>query len=565
MTQNGSSPPPTVRQDSLPATESRYDGALVNALTGLGTEEDRTNYTVVNPNSRLHWKLSKEQKESLAANRTINRICSIYPSQSLRKGWTVKLDKEKENLVDKFNEYCDGSRKSLKTGIGIKKNLQRALYLARVYGGSCLVMLIDDGLPPEEPVDETRIRSIKGLVPLDRYKIRPVLDTWNPDEPDYFELTIAPGQLKLYEDLKDKVKPDRSRRQFFYRIHPSRVCQFHGVPIPPDLMLDNDGWGMSIPEALFRAFSCYEESQTAALGSLQAHEVFTYRMAGLLDMLAKGKEAALKSRLRLLMNNISSLKGMALDRDKEEASYTTRNVQGMADLAKGFEDRLIAESDVSHTYLFGRSPSGLGATGESEEKTDVKKFEAYQEDEIIPALDQLFKMVWLAKDGPSKGKIPDGWTYSMNPMIEVSPEQRANLWSLLSNTHSTYQSLGVILTEEIREALKNDKENSLNIVFNDELFKKNQAEAEMGAFDFSQMGGDPAAAEAPPPEGEIPPEQQAINPETGEPLPTEPMTTDSRLDSVYLQVIQEAESKFKSIDSPYVAHWISKRLKQIRS
>lgn len=527
----------------------RLDGALLNVLSGLGdAKHDRSMHTVVSPRSRLTWRLTKEQKEALIGVRIINRICSVFPSHALRRGWKLNIEGDKDNLIRGFDDYCD--RLKLKT------KMRRFLTLARQYGGAVLVIVADDGRKPSEPLDKDKIRTIEKLVPLDCYKIRPVLDSWEPLEPDAYELLLSPRSLAQFSEVKDAEHRFSMGSYVGYKIHPSRVLRADGIEIPTDLMLDNDGWGKSIPEDLQSSYNAWESAYNGVLNSLLDHDVFVMKIQGLFDKLAvTGGETAIYNRMNALKMGKSVLKGLAIDRDREDASYVTRNVQGISDTFGVLENRLIGDSEVSHAYLFGRSPSGLGATGESEERQDAKKFQLYQEDEVVPCLDTLFDLIWRAKDSPTKGKVPENWTYEMNSLIDPNPQDEATLESTKSTTLSTYQQIGAVMVEEIREGLKNSEKN-IGVVWDDKLWDKKKQEEELGAFDFGGGVSPEAAAEIPP---EVPLEAAA------EEVPPEEMVTDSAYDNkeAYAQAYAETRKKFKVFPSAYADYWLAKRYQQL--
>lgn len=522
---------------------TRQDGALINVLSGMGDpRHDRSTYTSVNARSRLTWRLTKEQKEALIAVRIINRICAIYPSQALRRGWKLNVEGDKDDVVRGFEDYCD--RLKLKTKV------RRFLTLARQYGGAVLVIVADDGRKPSEPLNKDGIRSIQKLVPLDCYKIRPVLNSWEPLEPDAYELLLSPKTFEQFSEVKGLGSNTGVPGYMGYPIHPSRILRCDGVEIPSDLMIENDGWGKSIPEDIQGSYTAWESAFNGVLNSLLDHDVFVMKIEGLFEKLAQtGGEGQVANRLHALKMGKSILKGLAIDRDKEDATYVTRNVQGISDTFGVLENRLIGDSEVSHAYLFGRSPSGLGATGESEERQDAKKFQLYQEDEVVPHLDLLFDLIWRAKDSPTKGQVPKNWSYEMNSLIDPNPQDEATLESTKSTTLSTYQSIGAILVEEIREGLKNEDKN-IGVVWDDKLWNKKKEEEETGGFDFG--GGMPA--EEPPPE-EVPPEEQQV------------VQQDSAYENkeAYAIAYSEARKKFKVFPSAYSNHWLDKRYRELNA
>ena len=65
----------------------------------------------------------------------------------------------------------------------IKPLFRRVLELSRLLGGAGIVMGIDDGRPPEEPVDLASIRAIRWLKPVDRRFLSIVMRETDPERP----------------------------------------------------------------------------------------------------------------------------------------------------------------------------------------------------------------------------------------------------------------------------------------------------------------------------------------------------------------------------------------------
>ena len=84
----------------------------------------------------------------------------------------------------------------------------------------------------------------------------------------------------------------------------------------------------------------------------------------------------------------SIYRGYAIDAEKEELSFVGRQFGGVAEILEKLRIDVIAASGIPHTLLFGQSPSGLGATGRSEERDFAKTCHHYQEQKLSQASDE---------------------------------------------------------------------------------------------------------------------------------------------------------------------------------
>lgn len=460
---------------STSTQQARFDGALLNSLTGLGVEgRDRTLATTIK-STRL--KLEKEKKESLFAIRILRKICSVFPTEAVRKGWVVKLGGQSKDpkIISDFNLY--------QTKLQVKKYFAWAKILANAYDGAVIVINVEDGQSPDQPIRRDRIRSVKALYVLDRYKIKPELVSSDPQNPDYYSITMPVGATTQFKDEMQGLGAE-------YRIHPSRIIRFDGVDLLPDQMLDNEGWGGSVLEQVWDAYKLWESTHQSIAQIVQNYDVMIYGLKGLSQIIANGNERQIKTRLSSLQQTNSILGGIAIDSDSESLNSYSRNVSGLPQVGDIFRDRLIGESEVSHTFLFGESPSGLGATGESEEKTDAKKVHAFQEEVYRPRLEYLAELIWLAKDGPTKGRIPDDWRLDFVSLLDEKQQDIIDARGSQANTDRTYLDSAVLLPEEIRQSRFGGSEYSYETVLDERLWEQKQQEQQNQFAGFGGFGED---------------------------------------------------------------------------
>ena len=86
-------------------------------------------------------------------------------------------------------------------------------------------------------------------------------------------------------------------------------------------------------------------------------------------MLAVDNCKQVEQRANILNLSKSSLNTMIIDSEESYEKITT-NISGISDIVDRFMLALSAVSGIPITLLFGRSPSGLNATGEA----DIRNF-----------------------------------------------------------------------------------------------------------------------------------------------------------------------------------------------
>lgn len=481
----------------------RYDGIIQNALTGMGDPGfDKTMGFQVAFNQR---RLAQAELEYLYENNWIIRnVVDLYPVEATRRWVEITMggkDSDRKR-IEEFDQY--------QNALGLRETVKKACKWARLYGGAAIVQIMEDGRPMHEPVNFKNIRTIRKYIVLDRYKIRPYLlaDT-DPENPDFYELVLPPRIARAMR--KELGQEDWINAGAL--IHHSRVIPFHGIELPPDVLERREGWGGSIIDSIFDTFTRYESSNTSVSNLLEEASLFIYAMHGLRDLLDAADEKAvsvLMTRLRTLRQAKSNLKMLVLDAEKEELKSVERRFNGIPEIMDRMMGQIVGASDIPMTILFGRGATGLNAqgTGESENEVWAKRVAQFQSDHIHPKLRQqdatgMFDMIWLAKDGPTRGKMPDEWDFKFWPIEDESESDQLNMREKQSNIDRTYKDLGVLLPEEIRASRFQGTDFSFETELDEKLFKEKQEESDFGGFgDFGfgyegDFGGEDQAVAGP--------------------------------------------------------------------
>ncbi len=424
---------------------TRVDG-LANVLTGMGTSRDKSQYTSTQP---LVF-LNQVDLENLYGEWIPKRIVDIVAEQSTRKGFRVLFG-------------GDGAAAEEVTGIEqvieelyLLEHLMHASKNARLYGGAALLLYINDGRSAEQPVDFSNIQEVEGMEVLDRWQIAPIIT-----EESLYDYSKATYYQIIAGDLINQPQ--------LQKIHKDRILRFDGEWLPYRVRQRNYGWGMSSLQAIYDSFRLYWTGLNSAGTVLVEFDVFVHKLRGLSQMLAAGKEKDVQNRLVLNDMSKSIYRGYAIDADKEELDYVTRNLSGIGEILEKLRVDIIGASQIPHTILFGESPSGLGSTGRSEERDFAKMLGDYQASHYKRPLQKLMRMILLSKTGPTRGKLPESWRISFNDLFELNERESADVRARTAATDGRYLQLGVLHPEEVRQARYGGSEWSMEIALDPSL------------------------------------------------------------------------------------------------
>ena len=291
---------------------ARLDGALVNALTGLGTSKAKIEHTKVG----LAPSLGQTEIEALYEHGLTRRIVDCVADEATRELVTIKLGAEinvpENEILTPFEEYLKQTY--------FHHALSEVVKYQRLYGGGGLLLLCDDGLEPEDPVDESKLRSVVECIPLSRYELIPEdVTITDYSRPEFYRITtsqrLTDQQTASYTNL---------------RVHRSRVARFDGLWLPWHIRSRNNGWGQSVITSIYYALRKYWTAQDGLVEIAQDADLFVHKIPGLFQRVAAGNESDLKKRLEANSLSRSVYGGLAIDTE-EDVSYLNRSLAGLKD------------------------------------------------------------------------------------------------------------------------------------------------------------------------------------------------------------------------------------------
>jgi len=445
--------------------EVRIDG-LQNVFTGMGTTRDKTTRTTV---GAIQF-MPKEDLEGLYVHWLMRRIVDLVADEATREGFEILFGGEGVNA-----QTLSGVEQAIED-LEILHNFNHAAKTSRLYGGSAIVLYIDDGRRAYEPVDVNNIRAVEGMEVLDRHQIAPVIDEdslYDYSKPTHYQ--IISGDLIQQPNL--------------IRIHKDRILRFDGIWLPYRVRQKNYGWGMSVLQSVYESFKHYYTGTSSIATLLTEFDIFVHKVKGLASMLAAGKETQVKNRLELNDMSKSIYRGYAIDAEKEELAFVSRQFGGVSDVLEKLRLDVIAASGIPHTLLFGQSPSGLGATGRSEERDFAKVCHHYQEQNFRKPLMKLMRYVMASRTGPIEGDQPDNWRIGFKPLFEMNERELADVRARVAAVDARYIQVGVLTPQEVADSRFGKSEYSIETTIDPSIAREVPEKAQKG--DVPPGGRDP--------------------------------------------------------------------------
>jgi phage-related protein (TIGR01555 family) len=451
----------------------------VNAMTGLGTLRDKLMHAQVMAGA----KLQDPQLEALFNDDDVaRRIVSKLPREATRRGFYLELegDEEEEAPADVDREMQVAFSK-----LEAMPKLRDGWIWARLYGGGSGVFVgADDGQLVDQPLNEAAIRTIKFLNVLKRPQLSihsRYADLREPKygEPEIYSISQGSGFLAPQQGLL---------------VHESRLILFDGALTAQMAIESPTGFDDSVLQAAYAALQ-----QTATAWQSVAHLMTdasqgVLKIANLVDLVAAGGQETLRSRIQLMDLARSVCRSILVDAEKESFERVSTSFAGLPEVLDKLMMRMSAASDgMPVTLLYGRSPAGMNATGESDIRGWYDTVVEAQSDELKPRLERLLTLMFLAKDSPTRGTLPEQWCIEFNPLWQPTDKEVAETKKVIADTYVALVTGNVMTDAEAGLALAPDFP-SIDVEARTKLAEADQAE-----------GARPREVNTPPPP-ELPPD-----------------------------------------------------------
>ncbi len=417
------------------------------------------------------------------AQRAVNKIVD----EMFREGYRVRIADDKDLATE-----MELSNREAR----INEGVMTALRWARAFGGCALFLGADDGAKDLSlPLREDRIRSFDYVTPFSPLEMVPV--TWYADPlrpkfglPETYRLTPL--------DRPPGWSPDMYSMPV---IHESRIIAFQGTVNWRGQIVYNvhPGWGDSVFVAIRQVLEDFEQAFGGVSLLMSDFAVSTLKLKRLDELLAAGG-AELTVRAQMLEDARSIARVTIIDADEEFKREST-TVTGLPDLIDRFEGRLASAMDLPVDLMLGQAPAGLNATGDSTIRWWYGTVAAHQRMKAQPPLERIVKLRLLAKNGPSKGKLPKNWAITFPSLWRPSEVEAADIRLKQAQADQIYLVNQVVTPQEVARSRFGGEEYStdtqIDMSLRDDLAGPHHEASKLGLGDEPSNEGRVVAPTAP--------------------------------------------------------------------
>lgn len=385
------------------------------------------NYTM-NPISRNRTLLEWAYRGSWICRQAVDAVAD----DMTRAGIDMQTDERPEDI-----EVLDAAIKRL----GIWKSISDVSRWARLYGGAIGVIMID-GQSLETPLRPETVGKgqFRGIMVLDRWLVQPTLT----DLVD--EMGPSFGMPRYYDVVADFYPIPNQR------IHYSRCIRLEGSEIPFWQRITENMWALSVLEPMWDRLVAFDSTtQGVAQLAYKAH-LRVVRMKDLrLNVGAGGKKFEGIVKMMEAMRLFQSNEGITLLDAEDEFATNTYTFAGMSDVLNKFEAQLAGATKIPIVRLFGQSPGGLNATGESDIRNYYDTLHQEQENTLRGPLTTILTLLHYSE----LGHPPEpGFTFEFSPLWQLTELEKAQYNAAVTQSVNQTIELGYVSEQAALKELR---------------------------------------------------------------------------------------------------------------
>lgn len=325
----------------------------------------------------------------------------------------------------------------------LRDRINQGLCWGRLYGGAAGLILIkgQEGML-DQPLDLETIMpgSFMGLLILDRWSgIVPdmglVTDMSDPDFnlPEYYNINNAEGRMVA-------------------RVHHSRVVRFTGRKLPYLEEIAELYWGESEVEALYKDVVAHDNVSANMAALTFRANINTMEVQNLEQLFSLGSVEQQKrfwnvmQAQSVMMSNF----GYQLVNKGDQMKNTQYTFTGLREVYESMCLNLCGASHYPMTKLFGRSPSGMNATGESDLQNYYDYVNSQREAKLRPVLERLLPVMAVS----TWGAVPDNLQIDFPPLWTPTAKEVAEIAKAKAEAIVSAYQAGLLHVDTAQKELK---------------------------------------------------------------------------------------------------------------
>ena len=419
------------RADAIRVLEARED-RWVNPFTHIGGRLDKTTAGHFDPVYRL-W--DPEIVDLVNGSDIAAKFIEAPAFEMFRRGFELSADGLDASAIEDFREWSTDT-------FSVEKALENGSMWGSAFGGVLLILGLDDGQDPWEPLDEDRCRGVKFINQVDRRFAYAQSYYSAMDAPKYgqAELYLVSNGVATSAFGRKSQETLRGQGYSIGRVHESRCVRFDGNAADVVTQQLLAGWSWSILQRPYDILRQFDHVFDSAAYLLSDASQGVLKLQGLVKAMAAGKKQELEDRIQMFELTRGVARAIAIDaggpdgKNAETFERTSTPFSGIPEMLDRMMQRLCAAGNMPVSEVFGRGAGGINAAGEAEASTRkwYDRIASLQQRDLTPKIKRLFRFLAMDRRSPlgDKGRKAR-WQVKHHPLwcptdLELSQKRLAD-------------------------------------------------------------------------------------------------------------------------------------------
>lgn len=315
----------------------------------------------------------------------MSQVEEFYHNNGLAKKIVDVIPEEMVSPGFQLNGVSDNTKfQSEWDGLKLEPQITDALCWARLYGGSYVLAMVNDGRMLTSAAK--RGKPLESIVVYDYDSVSVAEEEKNPRSPRF-------GKPKMYT-----VKPLNGGSDF--NVHYTRMHYIDGDRVTNKVRKLNKGAGGTVlNKSMIEAILDYDYSEYLATQLLKRKQQGVWKAKGL-ALICDDREGEYAARLRMAQVDANSGVGntIGIDADDEEYTVINSDISGIPEFLSAKMDRIVALSGIHEIVLKNKNTGGVSASQNTALQTFYKLVERKRNDDYKPLLEFLLQFIVTEED-----------------------------------------------------------------------------------------------------------------------------------------------------------------------
>lgn len=360
----------------------------------------------------------------------MSQVEEFYHNNGLAKKIVDVIPEEMVSPGFQLNGVSDNTKfQSEWDGLKLEPQITDALCWARLYGGSYVLAMVNDGRMLTSAAK--RGKPLESIVVYDYDSVSVAEEEKNPRSPRF-------GKPKMYT-----VKPLNGGSDF--NVHYTRMHYIDGERVTNKVRKLNKGAGGTVlNKSMIEAILDYDYSEYLATQLLKRKQQGVWKAKGL-ALICDDKEGEYAARLRMAQVDANSGVGntIGIDADDEEYTVINSDISGIPEFLSAKMDRIVALSGIHEIVLKNKNTGGVSASQNTALQTFYKLVDRKRNDDYKPLLEFLLQFIVTEEE----------YSVEFEPLSLPTDAEKADIFQKNANAARGLVTDQVIDANEARDTL----------------------------------------------------------------------------------------------------------------